>query len=443
VPRSTTVFGSGAALDGGELVFVAPAHTLEGIYAAVTENGLSLANSLVALLEATGRELVPGVDYPTLISRLSDGIGHSPISIPTSAGPIELHFYENLTLSRDGSLRKSPKPREHSFGSFEEYLARIEAALASALENAAAYEPVMALSSGYDSTAVAVIAARQGCRRAFTFDGGRPRPGEPPDADSGALTALRLGMRAEIFERLAYLRRGDLPEAEFLASGTTGEDVPMLSFEPQIRGTVLINGMVGGALWRRVRSRRTDLWRSDLSGTSVTEFRLRSDFIYLPLPIFGMSEQPSIQDIGLSHAMRTYSVGGSYDEPIPRRVAEEAGIPRGSFATSKRGATSLMHLTGTVAMAPATIRAVEDFAGAIGEEFQLRARPPLSRVHRLLIRVGAVLRLPAIAEPMLRRRRNLVQFLPAPGSLLFRWAVTVVRPRYRPLTARSEQSEAI
>jgi hypothetical protein len=442
ITKSTTVFGSGLALDAGELVVVPPSHPMEGVYTVNTSDACVVSNSLVAALEATGLRLTNGVDYATLISGISDGIGMSPIDIPASNGFAELHFYENLRIERDGTLRRLAKPREEPFADYHDYVRRLEGALASALRNAAGYKPVVALSSGYDSTAVAVLAARNGCRRAITFDGGRPRAGESADADSGAPTAKRLGMEVETFERLEYLGRNDLPEAEFLATGATGEDVAMLAFEPALRRAVLLNGMVGGAMWRRRRARRSDLWRPDLSGCSLTEYRLRVDFAYVPVPVFAMSQQPSIQDISVDAAMSGYSVGGAYDEPIPRRIAEDAGLPRGTFATSKRAGTALLHLDGPAAMARPSVEAVRHFAAQNGIPFVLRARSPLGRRHRALIRLGALLRVPALAEAFLRRRRTLVQFEPAAGSLLFRWAVDVVRPRYAALTARAHDAIA-
>src|SRR5688572_22488841 len=58
VMRSSAVFGSGIVLSGAELVVVTPAHTLEPVYHSRTGAGNAVvSNSLVALLEATGRSL--------------------------------------------------------------------------------------------------------------------------------------------------------------------------------------------------------------------------------------------------------------------------------------------------------------------------------------------------------------------------------------------------
>lgn len=74
------------------------------------------------------------------------------------------------------------------------------------------------------------------------------------------------------------------------------------------------------------------------AGTSMVESRLRVGYILCPLPLFGALQWPSIAKISESADMQPYSVGGGYDRPIPRRIIEEAGVPRGAFGQSKNGA---------------------------------------------------------------------------------------------------------
>jgi hypothetical protein len=395
----------------------------------------------VAVLVATGSRLLGGVDYPTLMRAVSDGLARSPIIVPTSGRPIAFHFFENLLVRRDNTIEVRRRPREAPFSSYHDYVSRMAAALSSALANAPGYEPLMAVSSGYDSTAVAVLAAHAGCRRAATFAEGRAIEGSRELGDSGEATARRLGMSVTVLDRLDYLHRDDLPEAEFLATGMSGEDVSMAALEPLIGRSVLINGMVGGAIWRRHRPARHDLWRTDVSGCSLAEYRLRADFVYLPLPVFGMTEQPSSQAVALSADMDPWSVGGFYDEPIPRRIAEEAGIPRGSFAIRKRGGTSTIHLAGAALIAPASLAAAQRFAADHGETLDLRPQARLTRRQRALIRAAHVLRVPRLVRGREARRRALMHFEPRAGSLLFRWAAEVIDKRYACL--RPESTAAV
>ena len=62
-----------------------------------------------------------------------------------------------------------------------------EAATASLIDNAPDYSPVVTLSSGYDSTAVAAVAAAVGCRRALGLRSARRHGDNAIVDDSGAI----------------------------------------------------------------------------------------------------------------------------------------------------------------------------------------------------------------------------------------------------------------
>jgi len=442
VTDSTTPFGSGMVASGVELVIVPPGHTLEGTYRWHGRDELVISNSLVGLLTATNLRLMPGIDYVSRFIQLADGLDRSPISIPVAGGEVLFDFYENLRVAADLSVTKQPKRREKPFTSYRDYFERIDAALASVIANAPGYGPIVTISSGYDSTAMAVLAARHGSRRAVTFAHARPPLTSQDTDDSGSGTAERLGMTIETYDRLDYLNLPGLPEAEFLASGYTGEDVFLAPVGPSIRRTVFINGGVGAAMWRLGRRPRNDLWRIDLSGCSMTEFRLRVDFIDVPLPVFGMAQNASLQRITESEEMRPWSVGGYYDRPIPRRIAEEAGIPRGTFATVKRAATALLHAQGGEQMSAATVASVSQYAADAGQTLDLRGRGMLPRWQRALVRVAHMVHADSLVAPIQRRRRTLIHFPPNTGSILFRWAVEQVRPRYLALIEQATSQPA-
>ncbi len=442
VVESPTTFGTGIVADPGGLFVVPPGHTLEGIYSHRRDGVLLFSNSLVGLLRAADIDLLRGVDYISLFNRIADGLDSPPIELPTSGRPVSLAFYENLHVAADGNVTTVRKRREEPFRSYADYVSRLRAALESALRNAVCYEPVISLSAGYDSTSLAVLAAPLGCRRALTFPNARPVPHSPDTSDSGEPTARRLGMDVVLFDRLAYRTRDDLPEAEFLATGMSGEDVNMVAMEPALARTVLISGMVANGLWRYGRIRRSDLWRTDLSGCSMTEFRLRVDLVYLPLPVFGMTQQPSLQKIAMSAEMRPWSVGGYYDQPIPRRIIEESGIPRGAFASAKRATTALLHMEGARAMAPATLASVTAFAAREGSRLDLAPRARPSSRYRLVQRWASRLHLRPLADRLMAYRRTLISFKPETGSILLRWAVEQVAPRYDTVRGAGRGAEA-
>ena len=306
--------------------------------------------------------------------------------------------------------------------------------LASVFANADGYEPHVSLSSGYDSTAVAVIAAENGCRRVLTFSEGRlTRKSGKDTSDSGEANAQRLGMEAAAFDRLAYLKRDDLPEAEFLATGASGEDVIMSAYESSLGRGMLLTGSQGNGIWRVGGSTRTDLRRSGLDGASLHEYRLRADFAFVPLPTFGLTQRPSVMAISASEEMKPWSVGGRYDQPISRRIGEEAGLPRGSFAARKHAAAALIHDEGEKVLSPTTRRAIREFAAASGEQFRFPERFRPTRLHRAALKGAPRIGAGSLVADMEARRRALVHFEPEVGTLLLRWGVSVIRPRYESL----------
>ena len=69
----------------------------------------------------------------------------------------------------------------------------------------------------------------------------------------------------------------------------------------------------------------------------MTEFRLRAGFIFFPLACSGAIHAPTLSRLGRSSELAPWSVGGGYDRPIPRRLAEERGVPRELFGQQKIG----------------------------------------------------------------------------------------------------------
>jgi hypothetical protein len=426
LPRSTAIFGSGMVADDASVVVLPPSHPLERIYLHRTGSVESwrVTNSLAWLLVAAKVALDPRALYPPIFVAASEYIRPATATLPTTGAPITAAVYENFRLTADGGLVIERRPTERPFANFGDYSARLRAALASAIANTApGYEMVISLSSGYDSTAVAAVAAEQGCRRAVTFGLGRS------GGDSGAGTAESLGMRIETFDRLAYQRSNDLPEAEFLATGMSGEDVVMAPLGATLARTLLLTGSEEFLL--KGSHFRPELHRGDLSWCSVSEFRLRVDFVHLPLLFFGATEQPSLTTIIDAAEMDAYRVPGDYDKPIQRRLAEEAGLPRGTFATEKRRASGMLHVEGLDAFSPVSAASVRAFAAEHGETVPRQRRQPPRRLVRGLLRVAKLLRVSPVARRLEAQRRSWIHFEPRLGSLLLRWAVSVVGERYR------------
>jgi hypothetical protein len=430
--RSTTPFGSGVLVDGEALWIVPPGHMLEGVYVHRRDGGVVASNSLVALLAATGLELDGAVAYPALFNQ--SVLGRTRTTIPTTTEPFEACFHDNLLVAQDATIASVAKPREAPFAGFSDYRTRLKAELASALANAPplASDPVVTVSAGYDSAAVAVLAAELGCHRAVTIRQGKPIPGSASDSDDGTFVAAHLGYEVTALERTAFQQRSDLPEAEFLASGFTGEEVVLSGAEPLLRGGLLVSGFFGDGMWWLHRPPRPLLWRSDQSGSSLAEWRLRVGFVHVPLPCFGSTDYRVTNRISHSPEMRPWVIGKRSEKPIPRRILEEAGVPRGTFGEPKRAASATIHVDGPAVLAPATRQAVAAFAAAHGQQLRFRRRR-FAPWRKGLLKIARRAGVEPIAARLERPKHRLAVLDAEFGSLLLRWAVSVVRSRYAEL----------
>ena len=95
--------GSGGVLSDDGVLFVAPSHTLEGLYHHAGEGGFTISNSLVFLLERLGA--TPAYD-PHGGRRFASavlGIEHyTRRLISTDRGPVERLLHGNLRWRPDG-----------------------------------------------------------------------------------------------------------------------------------------------------------------------------------------------------------------------------------------------------------------------------------------------------------------------------------------------------
>jgi hypothetical protein len=196
----------------------------------------------------------------------------------------------------------------------------------------------------------------------------------------------------------------------------------------------LVTGYWGGAAWRG--HERRNLSRLDLSGADLGEFRLRLDWIHLPLPFIGGLQQPSIEKLRGSPDMRPYGVGGEYDEPFARRLSEEAGVPHDAFGIEKLAAGQRIHAFGVDGLSPSGRASFVSFAGAEAL-VDLPRRQRIGRRHRGAIKLAHALHADWLVAGIAERKRTIVHMEPVLGNLLLRWAVEQIRPRYGELAPQA------
>ena len=100
----------------------------------------------------------------------------------------------------------------------------------------------------------------------------------------------------------------------------------------------LWSGYHGDKLWDRATSGKCldeDIYRGDMSGFNLSEVCLDAGFINMSIPFMFATSARDIVTLSNDAQMADWQVGGTYDRPIPRRIAESHGVPRELFGQKK------------------------------------------------------------------------------------------------------------
>lgn len=341
--RTEIVCGSGGRLRGNAICFVTSGDTLNRLYWLGHSGAILVSNSLPALLAVAGVSLVEGYAYADAMASITRGVASYVREIPSTGGSVHLVYLHNLTVDADG-VREVPKPSlAPDFVDFATYRSYLFASAARVGRNASspnrrhAVGLLATLSSGYDSCAAAVVAREAGAREAATIAKGRRTAGTLFDTgDSGAAVASSLGLNCGSYERSQ--KSFPLEDAAWAVMGNVG-DISLSLFDYPAPLCLLFTGFMGDVLWDTRTVQPEHLHRKDTSGARFSEARLEQG-VFLCSPVFwGCAQEARI--LALSHLpeMQAWRVGGDYDRPVPRRLLEEAGVKRGTFARGKRVAS--------------------------------------------------------------------------------------------------------
>jgi len=359
--------GSGAVFGDDRLTLFAPSHSVESIYCFVPGDGggVVASNSLAMIagyrddamyargqagpIHRRANAIVNGwVEYPRELYRTATGTMHR-----LAWGVFDIDPYVGAVHERP-PFPPGPAPFT-DFGSYRDYLRHVIAATMANARDGQRARPfdrlVSSVSAGYDSPALAALAASVGGTQTITLT--TSRGGEP---DSGRPVADALGMDCVEVERTAsrieddrtsFVDAADLGGSDqdlFVASTFSAGDLIYRPFAPTIRGSVLLVGHIGDAVWSAGCKSGPEVRRLDNAGAGFDEFRRHVGFVQLPAPFIGAQHSEVIEAITASDEMRPYSVESTYDRPIPRRIAEEAGVPRSAFGQHKRAAVAQVRI---------------------------------------------------------------------------------------------------
>jgi len=354
--RCESFFGSGAVRrSSGEIMFVPSSATVDYLYYKGTVDGVICSNSLPFLLAAIGSRLDEFChDHIRINDSILKGIERYEQRFTTRHGDVRRLMYHNLVV-KDGVVRQEAKPLPPEFESFERYRSYFGSSIAGIMKNArerTRNTPLRILSTqstGYDTTATNSVARDYSLDLALSIDESKERQGyfkrgrERRPSDSGEEIGRFLGIETRLIDRRYFLED---PASEYLywAGLHSNQDLNLHQVREYVDGgAVLLTGSLG-EVWENAASTLAEgrlakvndqLEKGDLSCNSLSEVRLHIGYVHAPAPYIGGRSRKSLFDLANSEAMRPWSIGGTYDKPIPRRLGEEAGVPRDRFGQRK------------------------------------------------------------------------------------------------------------
>lgn len=340
--------GSGCRLEGESILIVPPFHTYEHLWVVEKDGKVFGANSLAFVLNVAGGRLSP--DYAFYAERLASvvkGESNFKIELPIiGGGRLYALFVTQFRYHRHTGLSKLPVIPSKKFHDYKTYMELLNNTISSVVENAKsvsrrfAFEPVASLSAGYDTTAAACFAKKNGAVAAYSIADSRGMGNSNGDDDSGSAVADVLGLDLTSFPRETKLDvDGEFAITEFWATGGSCSEYPLRPLCESVERKILFTGYCGDLYY--LTDRESSFQRTDLGGGSLGEIRKRVGFIHLPIPFIGVDQQKTLLNVSLSDEMQQWFTGRLYEKPIPRRIADESGIHHAMFGQSKQSIGSI------------------------------------------------------------------------------------------------------
>lgn len=356
--RDGIYLGSGAVWKNGDLTLIGASHTFEAIYVAQSRGRTWASNSLAATV---------AVSSPTgfTVESIRRGIRSSGLGVEDYLreihrdGDFRLYRFMNafIRIAPDGVLSEVQQEQTSRFSSYEEYKQFLTTVLSEAAASYGTEDFTVYLSRGYDSPAVAALAAKVGRTIAISQDRGL---GDQPD--DGVEIARALGIPCTVLTKKERARRSmplegqdvavemvspaEYPEVFEFFCGAHLMDEFMKAPAELLRDRLVLTGLNGDKIWSFDPTPSNRLELTDRSGCGLTESRLRIGFAHVPVPVLAFNQSDAFRAISRSDAMKPWRLypeeagpttrrGVAYDRPIPRRIAEESGVPRHLFGHRK------------------------------------------------------------------------------------------------------------
>ncbi len=335
--RTNLIYGSGIRCREETVVFVTSGIPLERLWYVKKGKSILLANSLPCILAASKMSLIDGFNYSNHITTVW-GETNCTKSIPVMPGELSFFWCNNIVYDGNDLIevkKELVSPQIDHYHDYYEFLKRTATALGTNLSSNKRkhkVSPVTSLSSGYDSAAVAVISKYAGCKQAVTIENATSLF---PRDDSGLFIAQKLDLECKVYNQKTRNYPNEI--AVWAASGHASL-LNWTLFELTEPLSLFFSGCYGDNLWKRSREMHDvapDMYFPISLDLGMDEYRLFKGMFHCAMPFWNMQQLETMSKISYSKEMEPWTLNNDYDRPIPRRILEEAGIPRDAFGVRK------------------------------------------------------------------------------------------------------------
>jgi len=359
--KTDTFFGSGIRIEQNRVYFVPSTAKTDRILYCQDDNQICVSNSLLLLLSFTGATLDGDHDYvDESISVAEEGLTNYKRAFRIRHTKIQTFYqiyHENIVIE-NGETNLEPKKRNnYVFACYTDYYQALMNKLSKMREN---YESsdrkwilkaYTTISSGYDAAAVSCLAKKLEVAECFT---GKPLDGLVfgRQAEPSERIARKLGCHVKTIES----RRSKISEDElFFLAGNYPRFTQSVWSEISLHGmvkniqnsgdpAVVFMGYFGDDVWgtkAKIDPETGDLLSTPpISGSNLAEIRLLVGFVCLSPAYMFIKDVAQIRQVSDASEMDNWRLNNNYDRPIPRRIAEETGVPRNWFGMEKRHITT-------------------------------------------------------------------------------------------------------
>ena len=340
--RSSVFTGTGLVVRNEEVALIPPIDfTLGYIYVSPPNDfgEVHASNSLLCWLQQTGHQLHPAyADYYADFIRIAQqGASDTLPTLPLSGGAeVGVVYLAPLVAGPDADRRLPGNQGPVFEPNFSAYRQFLTTSLNRILQNAcdpsriAPLHPVVPISEGFDSTAVAALAKELGVKDSYTILG----------REDARQIGKRLNLNVVPKHRLGSLFFNTQTNLEFFAM-PGGLNRTQALFESTHRNAFLLTGYGGDRIWCVEAQYKEGLSIPTLKsfgGLSSLEYRLRVGYQTLGIPLIGIWHHSIVNRIARDPEMATWmepDQAKHKSRPFARRLGVEAGVPASLFGQKK------------------------------------------------------------------------------------------------------------